>query len=429
MTKAERIRLIRTYFEEIDRIEGKIPCIQWRHTKQRDIYLYSREDESLSSHEIVVVKSPNSKVDKVLKYAVRHYFQTEEELSVILRSFSAEAPVPKPVYETKKTQKPVPEQVYQPKQEPVAVGGNFGSEFRSHVSKPPVVSQAQQYTNGSKPHIPNQFTQPLPKSPSPAVKKLSAKEIGLKAGLALLIVLLLVAFVTNPDEEKHRRAVQENALTALQQTYPNIALVSQTSADGASESSADGEAAILGMVHSSDFLFFSLTELRLPEYEKIIGMGIFGKVLLKDLTDGNYPSQATASTETVQSAATVNSPVTEANQQEMKRAVIVAVMEKFFADPGVKDELTYKFVFHNRSNRNVKSFSGEVVFSDNSGEVIEVLPLTYDRPLGIGERAIYHITQDYQNSSETVARTDLSEMTIDWEPQQLTYNDGTSLSM
>jgi hypothetical protein len=429
MTKAERIRLIRTYFEEIDRIEGHIPCIQWRHTEQRDIYLYSREDESLSSHEIVVVKSPNSKVDKVLKYAVKHYFQTEEELSVILRSFSAKTvAAPKPAYEKKIPEKAVPEQSYQPKQQPVTVGENVGNDFRPHISKPPVVNQAQNFTNGSEPHIPNQFTRPIPKNIQPPVKKMSVKQVGLKAGLALVVVILLLAVFTNPTVEKHRRAVRENALPALQQTYPTISLASQTSANEAIENTANVESAILGMVHSSDFLFFSLTELRLPEYEKIIGIGIFGQVILKDFDDGAFPSGAATSAEVAQSDKE-DSPVNEASQQEMKRAVIVAVMEKFFADPNAKDELTYKFVFHNRSNRNVKSFSGEVVFSDNSGEVLEVLPLTYDRPLGIGERAIFHLTQDYQSSSETVASTDLSEMTIDWEPQELNFNDGTALSM
>ncbi|MEM9672042.1 MAG: hypothetical protein AAF992_05575, partial [Bacteroidota bacterium] len=86
MTKAERIRLIRNYFEEIDSIEGEIPCILWRHTKQRDVYLYSREDESLANHEIILVKSSTPKVDKALKNAVKHYFQTAEELTVLLNS-------------------------------------------------------------------------------------------------------------------------------------------------------------------------------------------------------------------------------------------------------------------------------------------------------------------------------------------------------
>ncbi|MEM6843242.1 MAG: hypothetical protein AAF632_13520 [Bacteroidota bacterium] len=428
MTKAERIQLIKVYFDEVARIDGAVPCIQWKHRNDSDIFLYSRESESADAHEIVLVKSATAQIDKALSHSVKHYFRDAEDLEVLLRSLSIKTVASKPVVS------PQPKQSFQPKPKPKpAFAGT-----RPAVKKPPIVESKFRPPAAPRPTVnPSSYAPQrpnIPHTPSPAsyapsspsaVKIKISRPKGIWVGLLAALGILGMAILTNPSEEKHRRAVsqsghqellQSSLLTYSESTAPDEVNSTLVSTNGSSFTSP---------VHRKNFYIFSLTELQFPDYSKIVGLGIFGKVFLDE------PEESTTSevhfTNDIASAS-----VDPAKLTEMRRAVIVAVMDKFYADANNQQDYTYKFVFHNRSNRSISSFAGQVVFNDAQGNLVKSLSLIYDRPLGIGERAVFHIVDEASASlsgDDAIVLTDLSDLSVEWQPTELLFKDGTTMSL
>lgn len=423
MNKDERIQLISTYFDEVARIDGKVPCIQWKHREQANLFLYSREDESLVQHEIVLVSGSAANLDKALSHSVRHYFRKADELEALLRSLSKKTESTQkmqPVAE-KKSFRPKPKSVSSTPKKVVAVPNGAEANF----NRPPIPNSA---TNpvAYVPSRPDSAHNPVPSSytsPSP-VKTNKFRPKGIWVGFLVALILLTVAFFTNPGIEQHRSAIEQSAHQKLLQS----SLLDLSEGSSANELNSTlvstAESQNVSPVQRNDFYLFSLTELQFPDYEKIVGIGLFGIVFIDE----------PESTSTDQAYST-DSPEPEIDQStldEMKRAVIVAVMDKFYADAENQEDYTYKFVFHNRSNRNISSFNGRVVFNDAEGELVKVLPLTYDRPLGIGERAVFHVVEDPEltgNESEVLISADLSELSIEWQPSELLFKDGSAMSL
>jgi len=426
MTKAERIRLIRTYFEEIDRIEGEIPCILWRHTKQRDVYLYSREDESLANHEIILVKSPSTKVDKALKYAVKHYFQTAEELEVILNSLVVS--YRKPREYSKKMTSFISENVDQNYRNGWEKGSSPASNVASTSSKtqrfnPQFIEAAVPQTSKQLDSNTTNFSQYYGQKPE---KKLLWPVLGILSTVVFLVVL----FITNPSETKHQLAVQGKVMAGIQNTMVSDDRADMSLVEASSAKNAVVSSAIPSVVRRKNFWLFSMTELKNYQDSETVGVGLFGNVFLWEDAHSFISFFSDESGEGIKKMTKPGKG--EEDFYAMKNAVIVAIMEKYFTDPHNKGELSYKFVFHNRSDKELKSLRGEVVFSNNTGEVVEVLPLIYQRELGANERAIYHVTQkitDAEDKSKELVETELPDLVVEWEPQELTFSDGTSLSM
>ncbi|WKN42827.1 hypothetical protein [Tunicatimonas pelagia] len=423
MTKTERIQLIRTYFNEVARIDGNVPCIQWKHPDQPNLLLYSREDESLEQHEIVLVSSSTAKVDQALSHSVKHYFHTAEELEFLLRSLS------KKTLANKKTQPLEPKKAFQPKSKPAFTAKKVVDVSQSAgtaLNRPAIPTPTANSTSYA-PSRPSFANAPSPSSfaSAPPTKMSGFRPKGIWVGLMAVLVLLLAAFLTNPGLEKHRSAVAKSSHQELLQS--SLLSFSESSSPNELNSTlvSTGESQFSSPVQRQDFYLFSLTELQFPDYEKIVGVGLFGMVFIDEpetvSTGQDYFSESSA-----------EPAVDQTKLAEMKRAVIVAVMDKFYADAENQEDYTYKFVFHNRSNRNITSFQGHVVFSDSEGELVKTLPLTYDRPLGIGERAVFHIVEDPASSegeNEALVSADLSDLSIEWQPSELLFKDGSSMSL
>ena len=424
MTKAERIQLIKTYFEEVARIDGMVPCIQWKHREHADLILYSRESESADAHEIVLVKSATTKLDKALSHSVKHYFRTADDLEILLRSLSQKTLGNKPVA------KPQPKQAFQPKPKAAApkakpsvnVPQNLGSSFQTPATPRPTVNPASYAPN--RPSVPHTPSSAAYTSVSPKTIKISRPK-GIWVGLLVVLGLVTLAILTNPSEEKHRRAVSQSGHQALIQS----SLLTYSEGNDPNELNSTlvstAEGSYSSPVRRKNFYLFSLTEIHFSDYQKIVGLGAFGKVFLDE------PEESSTS-EVHFTESTTESTVNQATLTEMKRAVIVAVMDKFYADTDNQQDYTYKFVFHNRSNRNISSFGGQVIFSDTDGNLVKSLPLTYDRPLGIGERAVFHVvdtSEEPTSENDLVVQTDLSDLSVEWQPSELLFKDGTAMSL
>lgn len=91
--------------------------------------------------------------------------------------------------------------------------------------------------------------------------------------LLIIIILLILAALTNPDASKHREAVKEEVRDQILTTTEENILTS-----------------VLGgfmidqvmdqLVTVDNYLFFSLTRLNISGEHKLIGIGLFGNVLV-----------------------------------------------------------------------------------------------------------------------------------------------------
>ena len=377
---------------------------------------------------LIIIKSPNDKVDKAFKYAVKHYFQTLEELDIILRTLSDKNIAEKqsytaPAVENREAVPPPP--VSAPRPARAAYAEN--TDFRQNTN--PVRPEYQRPAFQQPGFQQNSFQPPTVK---PLKKKLSP---GLLVGMILMIIIL-AAMLTNPSEEMHRAAVKERFISDVYQ--PNDGLV-RASAEDMGDSALEMpetmpvDQMLPALVYRKNFVLFSLTELRMDNEKKIIGTGFLGQVWVDEPESSSY--QGSFHEGDIQQSGYVDEGLTDeslARQKEMKRAIIVAVMDKSVEIESASEQMVYKFVFHNRSNRNVKSFNGHVVIRDKSNNQIGTFPLTYDRPLGIGERAIFHVNSAYNPDDDQdiiLKNTDLDELVMDWEPEAIEFNDGTQISL
>lgn len=107
----------------------------------------------------------------------------------------------------------------------------------------------------------------------------------------LIGVILIIAAFSNPSEEQHREFVKKELREVME---------AKMQSDSASENAIGelvlglgkllGGAVIDGvvsqLVFSDDYLLFSLTKMRHQGKEEIVGLGIFGNIILfKDLEE------------------------------------------------------------------------------------------------------------------------------------------------
>jgi hypothetical protein len=93
--------------------------------------------------------------------------------------------------------------------------------------------------------------------------------------LAIIAVILIIAALTNPNTQRHKEAVKEK-LTA----YVDEKVKDDSSGLGALFGTALISRAVDSLVSSDNYLFFSLTKVSYQERSKVVGMGVFGNVIL-----------------------------------------------------------------------------------------------------------------------------------------------------
>lgn len=103
--------------------------------------------------------------------------------------------------------------------------------------------------------------------------------------LAIVAVILIIAALTNPHTQRHKEAVKEK-LTA----YMEEKMKGSSGLDGLFGKGNAGLGGIFGkaliasavdnIVSSDNYLFFSLTKVKFDERSKVVGMGVFGNIIL-----------------------------------------------------------------------------------------------------------------------------------------------------
>lgn len=246
MTKADRYLVLNRHFIKKEDLEGNPPSILWKHRTLPNVYAFSSEYENRQENEIIFVRCKEKNLNDACKFAVKHHFQSKEELESIVTSL-----MPSVHKLSKETGSKEP-RISQP--------NPFVENF--YQSKQQLNSEPSYYSSGRS------------KSKRYTV-------------LAIAVVISIVAMATNPSTSDHREAVKKK----LSQEHHQESLHTLAEASGSDkdwdEANADQEhglssdtADILipSAIDRSDYLLFSLTEARLEGKQKIIGIGLLGRV-------------------------------------------------------------------------------------------------------------------------------------------------------
>jgi hypothetical protein len=148
---------------------------------------------------------------------------------------------------------------------------------------------------------------------------------------------------------------------------------------------------------------------------------------------GNEPSSAVASTQLAEeSRASPNQP---APPHELAKAIMFAVLEKGFipADPDsgrYKALVTLKCAYQNVSPKDVRAFTGTLVFQDLFGREIFKVTITISDPVRAGQQAAWSGTVSYNQFVEAQQRfraAELRDMKVVWAPASIIFSDGTKI--
>ena len=120
----------------------------------------------------------------------------------------------------------------------------------------------------------------------------------------------------------------------------------------------------------------------------------------------------------------------EARMKELKSAVEVGLVDKGYVELRYDKYITYDFVFQNNSDKDIRGFTGTLVFNDIFGETIKRIGISYDDGITAGEKINYEATTDYNRYSDSDSKLkskDLEDIVLEWEPEQVIFTDGSKL--
>lgn len=110
--------------------------------------------------------------------------------------------------------------------------------------------------------------------------------------LTIIGVILLVAILTNPNQDRHKEVLKNKLNAVIQKEMANKADQSDDGFGQAGEAlgmmfgSAIVDRMIDNMVSADNYVLFSITKITVKGESKTIGVGVFGNVyLVKELDD------------------------------------------------------------------------------------------------------------------------------------------------
>lgn len=100
---------------------------------------------------------------------------------------------------------------------------------------------------------------------------------------ASIVLILLIAAITNPNPERHKEAVKSKFTAYLAKTTENDS--SGMGAFGSMLGNAFAQQIIDNLVTSDNYVLFSLTKVTADGKSNVIGYGLFGNVFLSGKID------------------------------------------------------------------------------------------------------------------------------------------------
>jgi len=115
--------------------------------------------------------------------------------------------------------------------------------------------------------------------------------------------------------------------------------------------------------------------------------------------------------------------------EKLNQVVQVLCIEKGFVESHHFDQLTFKFLIRNNSEKEISTIKGEVSFNNKFDEFNSTY-FFYDQPIGAGQEVIWDTSTDYvpfMGIHEDLKNKNLKDLKYVWKPDQIIFEDGTIL--
>ena len=114
----------------------------------------------------------------------------------------------------------------------------------------------------------------------------------------------------------------------------------------------------------------------------------------------------------------------------LNNALTVAVFEKGFYEADYEDYITFKLAFENKVDKEIRAFTGTIIFTDLFDKEIKSISITYDQPIAAKTTRKWSAQIDYNkfvDSDQRLASKKLADIKTIWKPEKILFSDGTSL--
>lgn len=108
----------------------------------------------------------------------------------------------------------------------------------------------------------------------------------------------------------------------------------------------------------------------------------------------------------------------------------VSLFAKDFSEYDYQEYITYKFAFENKSDKDIKAFTGTIVFNDLFDKEISNLSLTYDDGVLAKSTKSWDAQTDYNQFLEkdvTLRSKEIEDLKIKWIPEKIIFSDNSTL--
>ena len=120
---------------------------------------------------------------------------------------------------------------------------------------------------------------------------------------------------------------------------------------------------------------------------------------------------------------------------ELRKTIIVSVYKKSFSPSNwqsgtFEDYILLGFVFKNESGKNIRGFTGTVLFNDIFDNEIARTTISYDQIIPAGKTVKWNGQRQYNqyiDADKKLATTELSNIKIVWFPEKVLFTDGSKI--
>jgi hypothetical protein len=114
----------------------------------------------------------------------------------------------------------------------------------------------------------------------------------------------------------------------------------------------------------------------------------------------------------------------------LSEALAVAVFDKGFYEADYQSYITVKFVFDNKTAKEIRALTGVVVFTDLFDKEIKSISVTYDQAIAAKKNRKWDAQIEYnryKDSDQLLASKKLADLKVQWKPEKILFSDGSSL--
>jgi len=116
--------------------------------------------------------------------------------------------------------------------------------------------------------------------------------------------------------------------------------------------------------------------------------------------------------------------------KRLGEALTVGLFEKDFFEYNYQEYITYKFVFQNKAEKDIRAFTGTVYINDLFDKEITSFSLTYDDGISANSTKNWNAQTDYNEFIDrdvTLKNKDIEDLKIKWVPKKIIFTDNSTL--